>query len=71
MRDLTISAVKFDGYYITKHEIIKTLLKDYDEIECIISKAKPKYPNHPKVYAQTIKKIQEEDMWGRGTSLKE
>lgn len=68
MRDLTVSSIKLDGYYITKHEVIKTILNDYDEIECTITKAKPKYPNQPKIYAQTLQNINKQDIWGRAHS---
>lgn len=33
------------------------MLKDNDEIECILSKAKPKYPKYPKAYESTIKNL--------------
>lgn len=31
-RDLTVSALKMGGYFVSKTEIVGSLLKDYDEI---------------------------------------
>lgn len=54
-RDLTVSAIKIDGFYISKSEIVENLIKDNDEIECEFSKAKPKFPNYPQAYANSMK----------------
>lgn len=56
-RDLTVSALKIDNYYISKTEIVGNMLKDEDEIECILGKARPRYPNQPGAYNNSMKKF--------------
>lgn len=44
---MTVSALKIDDFYISKSEIVGNMLNDDDEIFCVLSKAKPKFPNCP------------------------
>ena len=43
-RDLEVSSIKFQNYFISKEETVGSILRDNDTIECILVKAKPKYP---------------------------
>jgi hypothetical protein len=44
-KQLTVSAVKQGIFYMPKSELVANLLNSDDEVEVIIVKAKPKYPN--------------------------
>lgn len=44
---MTVTALKIDDFYISKSEIVGNMLNDDDEIFCVLSKAKPKFPNCP------------------------
>ncbi len=51
-RDLSVSAIKIESFFVSKSEIIGNMLKDNDEVECVLSKAKPRFPQCPKSYPQ-------------------
>lgn len=44
-KQLTVSAVKQGIFYMPKSELVASLLNHDDEVEVVIIKAKPKYPN--------------------------
>lgn len=44
-KQLTVSAVKQGVYYMPKSEYVSSLLNSDDQVEVVIIKAKPKYPN--------------------------
>jgi hypothetical protein len=44
-KQLTISAVKQGIFFMPKSELVANLLNQDDEVEVVIIKAKPKYPN--------------------------
>ena len=44
-KQLTVSAVKQGIFYMPKSELVANLLNNDDEVEVVIIKAKPKYPN--------------------------
>lgn len=44
-KQLTVSAVKQGIFYMPKSEYVANLLNPDDEVEVVIVKAKPKYPN--------------------------
>jgi hypothetical protein len=44
-KQLTVSAVKQGIFYMPKSELVASLLNCDDEVEVVIIKAKPKYPN--------------------------
>lgn len=44
-KQLTVSAVKQGIFYMPKSELVASLLNNDDEVEVVIIKAKPKYPN--------------------------
>lgn len=57
-KQLTVSAVKQGIFYMPKSELVANLLNSDDEVEVIIVKAKPKYPNqlftHPAPRPATV-----------------
>ena len=44
-KQLTVSAVKQGIFFMPKSELVANLLNPDDEVEVVIIKAKPKYPN--------------------------
>ena len=44
-KQLTVSAVKQGVFYMPKSENVSNLLNQDDQVEVVIIKAKPKYPN--------------------------
>lgn len=60
-RDLQVSSIKFQDYFISKEEVVGNILRDNDPIECILVKAKPKYPKQSRSYAYTLKQMNEQN----------
>ena len=55
-KQLTVAAVKQGVYYMPKSEYVANLLAPDDQVEVLIVKAKPKYPNQLFQSAQNTKK---------------